>query len=105
FLSDPARAVAETVRLLKPGGRLLIVDFAPHDLEFLREKHAHRRLGFSDGEIETWCKAAGARVTNIVTLAPREKAALTVKIWSADKLALTNVKEEQGQEGQKEFAI
>jgi ArsR family transcriptional regulator len=88
FLADPARAIAETVRLLKPGGRLLIVDFAPHDLEFLREKHAHRRLGFADAEIEAWCKAAGARVTDVNTLAPREKAALSVKIWSADRLPL-----------------
>ena len=46
FLSDPAVAVSEAARVLAPGGRLLIVDFAPHELEDLRERFAHERLGF-----------------------------------------------------------
>ena len=48
YLPDPAAAVAEAARLVEPGGNLLIVDFAPHGLEFLRQAHQHRRLGFSD---------------------------------------------------------
>src|SRR5690606_14010008 len=55
FLADPGRAIAEAARLLRPRGRLVIVDFAPHTLEFLREEHAHRRLGFADSEIADWC--------------------------------------------------
>src|SRR5262245_31484523 len=43
FLDDPAAAIAEAARLLKPGGRLLVVDFAPHELEFLRERSEERR--------------------------------------------------------------
>ncbi|MBC7770503.1 MAG: metalloregulator ArsR/SmtB family transcription factor [Phycisphaerales bacterium] len=85
FLSDPARAIAEAARLLTPGGRLLIVDFAPHDLEFLREQHAHRRLGFADAEIAEWCSAASIARLKTTTLAPMKSGALTVKIWAGEK--------------------
>ncbi len=87
FLSDPGRAIAEAARALKPGGRLVIADFAPHKLEFLREEHAHRRLGFSDVEIEGWCAAAGIGKLKVTTLAAKKPGALTVKIWAGDKLA------------------
>lgn len=85
FLSDPGRAVAEAARLLTRGGRLLVVDFAPHDLEFLREEHAHRRLGFADAEIGAWCEAARIENVKTTTLAPAKSGALTVKIWAGDK--------------------
>ena len=88
FLPDPWRAVAEAARLLKPGGRLVIADFAPHAQEFLREHHAHRRLGFSDEEMGRWCAAAGAPLAKTKALAPANagEGALTVKIWTADKI-------------------
>ncbi|MEQ1707700.1 MAG: metalloregulator ArsR/SmtB family transcription factor [Terricaulis sp.] len=85
FLSDPKRAVSEAARLLKPAGRLVIVDFAPHQLEFLREEHAHRRLGFSDAEITEWCVVAGVPALRTTTLLPKKRDALSVKIWAGDK--------------------
>ena len=83
YLDEPGRAIAEAARVLGPGGRLLVVDFAPHDLEFLREKHAHRRLGFSHAAVQRWMETAGLNVERIADLAPRRKdgGMLTVTLW------------------------
>lgn len=83
YLGDPAAAVREAARLVCDGGRLLIVDFAPHDLEFLREQHQHRRLGFSDAEMGRWLVRAGLTPSPVVSLPPDQAQGLTVKIWSA----------------------
>jgi ArsR family transcriptional regulator len=88
YLDDPQAAVVEAARLLKPGGRLLIADFAPHDLEFLRSELAHRRLGFSDREVEGWFAAAGLDPVASEAIAPPDASGkLTVKIWMAAKSA------------------
>jgi ArsR family transcriptional regulator len=87
FLADPARAVAEAVRILKPDGFLLIADFAPHTHEYLRDEHAHRRLGFAADEVTAWAQAVGASITEVVTLPPDQSVSmgLTVNIWVARK--------------------
>jgi len=85
YLADPAAAAAEAARLVAPGGRLLIVDFAPHDLEFLRVEHRHRRLGFSDAEIERWLTAAGLAGFEARALPPTSAGGLTVKLWGATR--------------------
>ncbi len=88
FLSEPTLAIREAARVLAPGGRLLIVDFAPHDLEFLREEHAHDRLGFPRGQIESWMKDAGLVPRLHRDLAPSATAgpeALTVSLWLSEQ--------------------
>jgi ubiquinone/menaquinone biosynthesis C-methylase UbiE/DNA-binding transcriptional ArsR family regulator len=84
FLEDPQAAIREAARPLRPGGRLLIVDFAPHGLEFLREDHAHLRLGFSDEQMRAWLTEAGLACEEINQLEPKDgDAGLTVKLWLA----------------------
>jgi len=89
YLSDPAKAVAEAGRIVAAGGRLLIVDFAPHKLEGLREAHQHRRLGFSDSEMTRWLETAGLTPNPPITLPATSAQGLTVKIWSADNRRAT----------------
>ena len=86
YLDDPARAIQEAARLLRPAGRLVIVDFAPHGLDFLRSEHAHARLGFSDRQIADWLAEAGLELEETQEFEPRgssNKASLTVKLWLA----------------------
>jgi ubiquinone/menaquinone biosynthesis C-methylase UbiE/DNA-binding transcriptional ArsR family regulator len=83
FLDDSARAIREVVRVLRPGGRLLVIDFAPHDLEFLREEHAHRRLGFAPETVTQWLEAAGLDIVRQVTLPPGPQGKIAVSLWLA----------------------
>jgi ubiquinone/menaquinone biosynthesis C-methylase UbiE/DNA-binding transcriptional ArsR family regulator len=85
FLDDPGRALAEAGRALRPGGRLLVVDFAAHEEEALREHFAHRRLGFAGEEIAALLKDAGLEGVETRLIAPdaSESGKLTVAIWLA----------------------
>jgi ubiquinone/menaquinone biosynthesis C-methylase UbiE/DNA-binding transcriptional ArsR family regulator len=81
YFDDPGRMLAEARRLLKPGGEMLIVDFAPHDLEFLRTEHAHRRLGLSQQQMSGWAEGAGLRVAAIREFPATDDNGLTVCLW------------------------
>ena len=85
FLEDPALALRNVKRRLSRDGRLLIVDFNTHELEFMREEHAHRRLGMGREQIERWFSLAGLQLLEERMLAPSQDgdSALTVALWLA----------------------
>jgi ArsR family transcriptional regulator len=82
YAQQPAAAVAEAARLLAPGGRLLIVDFAPHEREELRDRDAHARLGFADEAVTGWMAAAGLEARVVEHL---EGGELTVTLWEGER--------------------
>lgn len=81
YLDDPVRAVGAAARLVAPGGRLLVVDFAPHTLEFLQHEHSHRRLGFRTETLSGWIGQAGLTIVDTHAIAGGE---LTVQLWLAE---------------------
>lgn len=89
FIPAPEAAIGELARILSPNGRLLIVDFAPHDREELRDRDAHARLGFSDEQIAGWFSAAGLECDLSENL---EGGELTVKLWRGRRRAEPQLK-------------
>ncbi|MCZ4272565.1 metalloregulator ArsR/SmtB family transcription factor [Maritalea porphyrae] len=79
---DPGKALLNARQTLKPGGKIVVVDFMPHKLEFLREEQAHKRLGLSHEQMQAWAQAAHLKVTDAREI-PHNKpgGGLTVCIW------------------------
>ncbi|WP_164115150.1 metalloregulator ArsR/SmtB family transcription factor [Sphingorhabdus sp. Alg239-R122] len=78
YAQNPERVIAETGRVAASEGRIVIVDFASHDMEELRTKDAHARLGFSDTQIEKLLRGGGFALDRSRELSGGK---LTVKIW------------------------
>ena len=87
FADAPGQAIAEAARVLAPGGRLLVADFAPHDREELRARHAHARLGFDAAQVCGWMTAAGldARVAADLHAPDGVAQPLTVTLWLGER--------------------
>lgn len=100
FIDEPERIIAEAARVLAPDGKLLVVDFAPHTLEFLRDKHGHRRLGIRHDALADWAHKTGLALSRAHLFQPPEEISegLGVQLWSAQK-------QTAGVEPQKDAAI
>ncbi|MBX2884232.1 MAG: metalloregulator ArsR/SmtB family transcription factor [Granulosicoccus sp.] len=90
YCDNPEEVVQEAARLLKPNGILVIVDFLPHNLEMLRERHAHQRLGFAKGTISQWLVRSGFAKPKHEALDARSddqsEDELKVGLWHAKRL-------------------
>jgi ubiquinone/menaquinone biosynthesis C-methylase UbiE/DNA-binding transcriptional ArsR family regulator len=80
YAEAPGAVLAEAARVLKPGGRLIVVDFAPHELVELRDEHEHRWLGFEETEMARIATHAGLSLEPTVSV---EGEPLTVCLWQA----------------------
>ncbi|KHK92444.1 ArsR/SmtB family transcription factor [Novosphingobium malaysiense] len=86
FAQEPEAVLAEAARVLRPSGRIAIVDLAAHEREELRERHAHARLGFTDEQMLALLSDAGLVPQTPVALPGNP---LTVKIWTARRECAT----------------
>jgi len=82
YAEDPAGVVMEAARILRPAGRLIVIDLAAHDRADLVAKRAHRWSGFADTAIVEMMTAAGLLPTAPVTV----PGPLDVRIWPAERL-------------------
>ena len=80
YAEDPAAALAEAARVLRPGGTLVVVDLAAHDRAELLDRHKHRWPGFDDAALAGWLGGAGCALADPLTVAGGP---LSVRLWPA----------------------
>jgi ArsR family transcriptional regulator len=65
YASDPARVIREIARILRPGGRALILTLTAHGHEEVRAEYGHLHLGFKPAQLRAWLRAAGLEVAHL----------------------------------------
>jgi ArsR family transcriptional regulator len=82
---NPGRAVQEAARIVKPGGRVLVLDLRTHQEEWVRSKLGDRRLGFEDDELKRMLLGAGLIDVSVGVGARKTRDPFTVLIASGTK--------------------
>uniref|UniRef100_UPI0012E13864 class I SAM-dependent methyltransferase n=1 Tax=Sandarakinorhabdus oryzae TaxID=2675220 RepID=UPI0012E13864 len=85
YADNPAAVIDEAARVLRPAGRLLVIDLMPHNREELRVERRHLRLGFADEAVLGWMAAAGLAGQVASRLPASRPDELGVTIWLAEK--------------------